>query len=609
MTGVEYREAIELSRALPQVYQDLIKLAPTRPEFQSNVGIKFPSDENNESYIRMADFLRKKFASFLTDQEKYDYLGLKTIHGGSFKRGTNNPVKDRRWGVMFDEVPEHESNIPYDFFFSSTLIPNLLYEIGINDMEGFQVRTHQSPSHLHPAVNATQGNAVTFINWLSNITGLELRLPTEEEWEYVATISGEGNSFTYPGNGVDRSKAHTFDPESYTSLPINDHSYSPNSLGVFIGGNVWEMTSSDLIRDFNSIPSRNGFYSDGAYYHAKGGGFQHCTLGPQKFLNLVSDVISRNASTGFRIVTTEKPEVNINGGWRRKSRPIYGPIMHRLESYFPNSNVQVVQAANLNGLSISVNNSVPLQVSPENIAYLPNPIRASGLKDKNTGVMTYQMEHLLAALAGLGIWNARVLIDGYFAPPATDYAAKVFTDIFSQTLIKGCGKTIRILGDVLLEDRNSSCILRPGPLSIKSTIDFREINPFIGVQTAFYNPTIDNFSEEVAPARTFVRSVTDEESWEDIRNIALRSLPDYSELDRSPLLVATKDGWQVKLKYDNEPARHKLLDVIGDFAMLGSPIIANIDINQPGHAFNSWVVEEIYKLMIAKDSRIIVEHC
>lgn len=609
MTGVEYAEAIELSRALPQVYQDLIKLAPTSLEFQNKVGIKFPSDENKESYKAMADFLRKKFASFERDQDKYNYLGLTLIHGGSFKRGTNNPVKDRRWGVMFDEVPEHESNIPYDFFFATTLIPNLLYEIGINDMEGFQVRTHQSPSHLHPAINATQGNAVTFINWLSNITGLELRLPTEEEWEYVATITGEGNQFTYPGKGVDRNKAHTFNPDSYTSLPINDPSYSPNCLGVFLGGNVWEMTSVDLARDFNSIPSTNGFYSNGAYFHAKGGGFQHCTLAPQRFSSLVSDVALRSASTGFRVVVTEKPEVNMNGGWRRKSKPIYGAIMHNLESSFPYSNVQVVQAADIKNLSISVNNGAPLQVSPDNIAYLPNPIRASGLKDKSTGVMVYQMEHLLAALAGLGIWNAKILIDGYFAPPATDYAAKVFTDVFSQTLIKGCGKTIRILGEILLENGNSSCVLRPGPLSIKSTIDFRKINPFIGVQTAFYNPTMDSFSDEIAPARTFVRSVIDKEAWEDIRNIALRSLPQFHELDKSPLLVATQDGWHVKLRYDNEPARHKLLDVIGDFAMLGYPIIANIDITQPGHAFNSWVVEEIYKLMITKDPRIIVEHC
>lgn len=583
----------------PPIYQELLTMAPENCSFSDGrEGIRTPSAENREIYLQMAGFLKERFGNFQTKVEKMAYLGMVDFQGGKFEKGTTTATPDKRMGARFNESPTTAAEVPYKFHLSSTVVPNILYEVAVADMGGYQVRINQSPTHLHPAVNANQENAARMVSWLGKISGLELRLPTEDEWDFAAaTISG-GHEYIYGTDEAVRGMAKTFDPEEYYTLPI-DQQLNPDSTGIVMGGNVWEMTTPDLETDFKRIPSDDQTLVDGYSYMAKGGGFQHCSLGPRRAPRMSCDPLLRSPSLGFRFALSETREENPDGGWRKRTTPHLGHVLYKEMSY-PESSLQVVQTKDTQGLSFVYNGQV-LTLGPDSLTDPKPPARSVGLT--NGKVTLYQTEHLLAALSGLGIWNAKAIVDGGNAPPA-DYSALEFVKRLQEAgLYEGSYGIIEVKDEIQIENGSSRCLIKPGDTEFGVEIDFS--NPHIGRQTATFNPEFEDFATEIAAARTFRETLVDEEEWEYQRGTRLVGLPEYENLSKSPILVATKEaGWQTPLRFPNEPARHKLLDSIGDLALLGLPLKARISFYRPGHNFNLKVVRELQSMIQSGDSRL-----
>ena len=222
------------------------------------------------------------------------------------------------------------------------------------------------------------------------------------------------------------------------------------------------------------------------------------------------------------------------------------------------------------------------------------------------GVKVSTVEHALAAIYALGIDNCLIQVNGPEFP-ILDGSGAIFVDRIKQVGFeeqnapKDC---YNIRHNIEVRDEESgSCItiLPDDTFSITVMCSFE--SKFINSQFASLDH-IDQFAEEVAPARTFV-FVRDIEpllnanliKGGDMDNaiviyekqIPQERLDQLADLLKVPHMDATKMGYiQPKpLKWENECTRHKLLDIVGDMALIGKPIKGRIIATRPGHTINN----------------------
>lgn len=188
---------------------------------------------------------------------------------------------------------------------------------------------------------------------------------------------------------------------------------------------------------------------------------------------------------------------------------------------------------------------------------------------EGSGQTVRTVEHLLAALTALGVDNARIEIDGPELP-LLDGSAKKWIEAISlgatagshYTQAQSADRQIRSPLTALLSVQSGDAWVTAYPsetLRFSYGIDF-ELSA-IGNQWHSWSPTDDDFACEVAPARTFGLA-------HQIDYLRSQGLIKGGSLDNA--LVCGADGWvNPPLRFDNEPARHKLLDLIGDLSLLG----------------------------------------
>ncbi len=217
-------------------------------------------------------------------------------------------------------------------------------------------------------------------------------------------------------------------------------------------------------------------------------------------------------------------------------------------------------------------------VAPE-----PDSVIATGLATTLglDGASVATVEHLLAALTGLQIDNVRIDIEGGEVPIMDGSAASfVFmlrdAGIARQTrnrVVQRIKKTINFERD----GKHIKASPHAG-LRIDYTIDFD--HPLIGRQTMSMEITPESFAQEIAKARTF--GFLREVEYLHKNGLALGgSLDNAIVLDEYTVL--NEDG----LRFDDEFVRHKILDFIGDMAMLGTPLQGHFEIFASGHALNN----------------------
>ncbi|TKB73519.1 MAG: UDP-3-O-acyl-N-acetylglucosamine deacetylase [Nitrospira sp.] len=203
------------------------------------------------------------------------------------------------------------------------------------------------------------------------------------------------------------------------------------------------------------------------------------------------------------------------------------------------------------------------------------------------GSVVRTTEHVLAALAGCEIDNAVLEVTGDEIP-VMDGSAGPFV-----RLLRSAGAAqqerrrpyLKIVKPLEVIDGNKRVVIKPS-VSTKVTYSIEYNHPLIQRQTYDFDWSTDAFARDIAEARTFgfLREV--EYLWS-------RGLGKGGSLDNTVVLSEREVLNPSGLRYQDECVRHKILDLIGDFSLLGIPVIGHIVAERSGHAMHAKLVERI----------------
>lgn len=239
-----------------------------------------------------------------------------------------------------------------------------------------------------------------------------------------------------------------------------------------------------------------------------------------------------------------------------------------------------------------------------------------GTTIEQSGARINTVEHTLAALVGLEIDNVLIQLDGP-EPPIMDGSSIQFVEALESAGMEeqnALRNFYEITEEIRYRDRDRDVEIAALPLSdYRMTVMVDYNSPVLGSQHASLTD-ITQFSKEIAACRTFCFLHELEMLHKaglikggDLNNaivIVDRVIRD-DELDylaglfNRPKVEVKKEGIlnNVDLRYKNEPARHKLLDLMGDLALVGRPLKAQILAARPGHAANVAFARKIKKKM------------
>ena len=206
------------------------------------------------------------------------------------------------------------------------------------------------------------------------------------------------------------------------------------------------------------------------------------------------------------------------------------------------------------------------------------------------GVMLSTVEHLLAALRGGGVDNVYIEVDN-LELPIMDGSSEVFTEMLERaglTEQAATRRALRVLGRVSVEHGDRRITVEPHEgYEIDCLIDFR--HPLIGRQHYRFDVLAEQaFAREISAARTFGFT-------EEIEALRRANLIRGGSLDNA--IVLTPDGMlnETPLRTSDEFVRHKILDIIGDLALLGMPLWGRVRAEKSGHILHAEVMSKLLR--------------
>ena len=204
------------------------------------------------------------------------------------------------------------------------------------------------------------------------------------------------------------------------------------------------------------------------------------------------------------------------------------------------------------------------------------------------GVFISTTEHLLSAFTGLGVDNAIVELDN-LELPILDGSALPFVELIQKAGIRKQRRPrryMKILREVEMREGNKFISVYPAnSYSVSYSINFP--HPLIGKETFQVELSNGSYLRNIAAARTF-GSREDEKA---MRNMGL-----IRGASRDNCIVLTRDGVENgPLRFSDEFVRHKVLDLVGDLALLGKPILGRIVADRAGHAMHTALVSRILR--------------
>ncbi len=249
---------------------------------------------------------------------------------------------------------------------------------------------------------------------------------------------------------------------------------------------------------------------------------------------------------------------------------------------------------------------IDLKGSPIIHASIENVVdTARGTTLEENGARIYTTEHVLAALTGLSIDNVLIEMDKDESP-IMDGSSNFFVKALLEAGIEEQNaerEYIVIDSEVIYTDLKNKIAIRAIPddhYNIDVTINYE--TKVLGEQKAKLNH-ISEFKDEISKCRTFVflhelefllsNNLIKGGNLDNAivfvnRLVSQEELDRLSELFQKPKVLVKKEGIlnNLELHFENEPARHKLLDIIGDLSLLGKPIKGKIIASRPGHYSN-----------------------
>jgi UDP-3-O-[3-hydroxymyristoyl] N-acetylglucosamine deacetylase len=211
---------------------------------------------------------------------------------------------------------------------------------------------------------------------------------------------------------------------------------------------------------------------------------------------------------------------------------------------------------------------------------------ATSLMKKSVLIST--TEHLLSAFIGCGIDNAIVELDN-LELPILDGSALPFVDLIRRAGIRRQRRPrtyLRIRRELELREGDKFIAIYPAELySVSYTINFP--HPLIGRETFRVDLSDGNYLAEIAPARTF--GFLHEAD-------AMRQQGLIRGASTENAIVLTRDGlMNPPLRYPDEFVRHKVLDLIGDLALIGKQILGSVVADRAGHAMHTALVSRLLR--------------
>jgi UDP-3-O-[3-hydroxymyristoyl] N-acetylglucosamine deacetylase/3-hydroxyacyl-[acyl-carrier-protein] dehydratase len=232
------------------------------------------------------------------------------------------------------------------------------------------------------------------------------------------------------------------------------------------------------------------------------------------------------------------------------------------------------------------------------------------------------VEHILAALVGLGIDNVLIQVNGPEIPIIDGSSSPFIVEIEKVGVLEqDAAKAWYSIDENIFhyddEKRVEMVALPALDYQITTLIDFN--SPVLGTQHAALK-TIKDFKTEIAPCRTFcflheleALLKNDLIKGGDINNaivvvdkpVSNEEMARLAKVFKREKIEVKSEGYlnNLELRFPNEPARHKLLDVVGDLALIGYPIKARIIANRPGHSSNVEFAKKI-KQYIKKNKHV-----
>jgi UDP-3-O-[3-hydroxymyristoyl] N-acetylglucosamine deacetylase len=225
---------------------------------------------------------------------------------------------------------------------------------------------------------------------------------------------------------------------------------------------------------------------------------------------------------------------------------------------------------------------------------------------EHRGKQVVTVEHVLAAVTGLGITNLRIAVFSNGHIPFSDGSSSEFCEtLIRAQVIQQDGffkKVLRATGSIHLRIGSSEVLLRPSnsnSLSIEAILEFPNLP--IGHQEFTYAHSPLAYCLCVAWARTF--------AYRPFTSLAhtLAKLPGFrlsrrrSSID-SNMIIWNEGKYITRLRRNDEPVRHKVLDFIGDVTLLGAPLLGTVNLVRPGHSLSHALIQYIDAALICSDT-------
>ena len=204
------------------------------------------------------------------------------------------------------------------------------------------------------------------------------------------------------------------------------------------------------------------------------------------------------------------------------------------------------------------------------------------------GVTVGTVEHVMAALAGCGVHNALIEIDGPEVPILDGSAVPFVRGIMQRGLrrLPAPVRAFEVLKTVSVTSGEATASIGPSEvLRIDFEIDFAD--SAIGRQYKSLNMSNGSFARELSDSRTFCRK--DDVAQMQANGLALGGTPGVNAVVFDGDRVTSPGG----LRHADEPVRHKMLDAVGDLALAGAPILGRYTGDKAGHATTRALLEAL----------------
>jgi UDP-3-O-[3-hydroxymyristoyl] N-acetylglucosamine deacetylase len=217
----------------------------------------------------------------------------------------------------------------------------------------------------------------------------------------------------------------------------------------------------------------------------------------------------------------------------------------------------------------------------------------------NDGCIVSTIEHLMATFAGLSIDNALVELDAYEVP-VMDGSAGPFTRMIVEGGIQNqkVARHYFVLKEKIeLKEGEKSVTVHPSDsFRITCSIEFK--HPLIGKQDFSFEVTDERFACEISNARTFG-------FLQEVEYLKRYGLAQGGSLDNAVVIDKDRIVNQDGLRYPDEFVRHKVLDCLGDFSLLGMPILGHLIVCRSGHQFNHAFLEKFFSEKALWETRAV----